>query len=295
MVMIGWNEKAFRLSNYWNTNLDAYVKGVMERKTSAVFLFDGRSGLGKTTLSFQTGCAVAKKINEYMIKKDKNRKPKFDLNDVTWTPQDFIEKLRTANKGDIIILDESMILSNRSSMSEYNKAVIIMMSLIRSKQIFVFFNVNSIFDLDRNLVLHRADVLLHLYAPDDRFGARGNYFVVPIAKGKLKNLYINGKKFYNYSCARPAFRDNFSKFFPFDEKEYESKKQKAIESYFSNKDGKKSPLAQKMRDNVFKYLINEKKMPQKELATIAQCSERTISRVINNKDVDIKEIINEMT
>ena len=158
--------------------------------------------------------------------------PDFSLDNVFWTPKPFIEKLKVAKKGEVIILDESMILSNKASMSEMNRAVVIMMSMIRSKQIFVIFNANSIFDIDKNLPLHRADMLVHLYAIDDKFASRGRYFVVPSAKGKLKYLYISGKKYYDYSKAWPAFRDHFSAWFPFDDNDYEKRKQKAINSYF---------------------------------------------------------------
>jgi len=230
MVMITWKEKAFYISAKLKENLDNYVKGVLTKNTSAVFLVDGRSGLGKTTLTSQVGCYISKKVGEHL-----KREAVFTLDSMCWNPDDLIEKLKKAKKGDIIILDESMILSNRSTMSEVNKAVIIMMSLIRSKQIFVMFCVNSIFDLDKNLPLHRADMLIHLYAEDDKFGSRGRYFVVPSVRGRLKSLYILGKKYYNYGVAKPTLRDKFSKFFPFDQDEYEQRKQEAISRYFEKK------------------------------------------------------------
>ena len=262
------------------TNLNNYVKGVMNKNTSAVFLCDGRSGLGKTTISFQTSCHLANEIAKYKSKKQNQIvEPKFDLDSVCWTPDVFIGKLKKATCGDIIIMDESMILSNRSAMSHFNKAVVIMMSLIRSKQIFVIFNVNSIFDLDKNLVLHRADMLLHLYAEDDRFASRGRYLVIPSAHGKLKNLYITGKKYYNYSKARIAFRDKYTKFFPFDEKEYEKRKQDAIQQYFM--DEKPTHLkATYSRDNLVKYLYHKCGETSEKISEIGGVSSRTIQRIL---------------
>ena len=165
-------------------------------------------------------------------------------------------------------------------MSEINRMIIIMMSLIRSKKIFVIFNVNSLFDLDKNLPLHRADMLLHLYAEDDKFASRGRYMVVPSAKGKLKNLYILGKKYYDYSKARPVFLDKFPSYFPFSENEYEERKQKAIEEYF--KDNKKiSFKATETRNKYINYLKYNLKMPIEEIAKIGNISERTVSRYLN--------------
>ena len=239
--MIQWGGKEFYMSNLLTKNLKIYTEGVMKKNTSAVILFDGRSGLGKTTLSMQTGCFLNNEIKKYMGSKT----PKFSLDNVFYTPQEFIDRLKVAQKGDIIILDESMILSNRSAMSEINRKVVIIMSLIRSKQIFVIFNVNSIFDLDRNLPLHRADVLIHLYTEDDKFAARGRYMVIPAAKGKLKMLYILGKKYYDYSKGRPAFIDHFSAFFPFSNSEYEKRKQESIINYDEERGGRTDSKAMK--------------------------------------------------
>ena len=261
------------MSGYLRKNLDNYVKGVMTKNTSAVFIFDGRSGLGKTTLSSQVGCYLALKISEYM-----KREPKFSLDDMVWTPKDFVEKLKKAKKGDIIILDESMILSNRSTMSEMNRMVIIMMSLIRSKQIFVMFNVNSIFDLDKNLPLHRADMLVHLYAEGDKFASRGRYMVVPIAKGKLKHLYIVGKKYYDYSVAKTAFVDHFSKFFPFNEKEYERRKQEAIENYFASET--KTSKTAISRNKYINWIKKNHKFTLEEIGRIGNISRNTVSRAL---------------
>jgi hypothetical protein len=276
-----WKNKTFYMSNLLSQNLDNYVKGVMTRNTSSVFLFDGRSGLGKTTLSGQVSCYIANQVAKYLSKGGKEVKPNFGLDNLSWTPDIFIERLKDAKKGEIVVLDESMIISNRSTMSEMNRAIIIMMSLIRSKQIFVIFNINSIFDMDKNLPLHRADMLIHLYAKDDKFASRGRYGVVPSAGGKLKNLYIMGKKYYDYSKARYAFLDTYSKFFPFDEKEYEKRKQEAINTYFeSGKEGVGKTL--RSRDLYVKYLNGIVGLDTEKIAEIGSLSKRTIQRCLKS-------------
>jgi len=275
-----WNGKTFYISGYWAKNLDNIIDGVMNKNTSAVIIFDGRSGLGKTTLSGQTGCYINSKTKKYMGTKN----PKFSLDNMAWTPDTFVEKLKHANKGDIIILDEAMIVSNRSTMSEMNKMVVSMMSMIRSKQIFVIFNINSIFDMDRNLPLHRADVLIHLYSEDDKFAGRGRYMCVPSAKGKLKMLYILGKKYYDYSKARPAFIDKFTPFFPFNEKEYDKRKNYAIENYDYGKPTK-STKVKESRDNGIRYLKENTNMDVDEISIAFNISKRTVYRILGiNKE-----------
>jgi len=247
----------------------------MTKNTSAVIIFDGRSGLGKTTLSSQTACFLHNEVEKYMGEKT----PEFNLDCLCWTPDDFVNKLQHATKGQIIILDEGMILSNRSTMSEMNRMVINMMAMIRSKQIFVILNINSIFDMDKNLSLHRADVLVHLYAEDDRFATRGRYMVIPSAKGRLKNLYIYGKKLYDYSKASSAFHDKFTSFFPFDNDEYERRKQLAIMNYTSNGKTTGSKVRQS-RDYAVKYLSENYDLKVDELAQAFQLNERTIYDIL---------------
>ena len=276
-MMYEWKPgERFYISGYLSENFDRIIKGVMKKNTSAVVLVDGRSGLGKTTLSFQLSAYIASEVAKYKTKKYKKEyKPKFSLDDVAWTPDVFIDKLKNATAGDIVILDEGMILSNRTAMSEVNRMVVIMMSLIRSKQIFVMINVNSIFDMDRNLPLHRADVLLHLYAIDDKFASRGRYFVVPTSKGKLKRLYILGKKYYDYSVAQPAFRDHFSAYFPVDDKVYESRKQKAIASYFEEKQSPRALKVMDQRNRLIRFL-RDLEQPVKEICKKAGISDQAV-------------------
>ena len=278
--MIIWNKGKFYISNLLSKNLNNYIDGVLNKNTSAVFIFDGRSGLGKTTISCQVGCYITLKVAKLL-----DREPAFNLDNLAFTPEQFIDKLQAAKKGDVIIFDEAMIISNRSAMSEVNRMVIIMMSMIRSKQIFVIFNINSIFDMDKNLPLHRADMLVHLYAENDKFGARGRYMVVPSAKGKLKRLYIQGKKYYDYSKSRPAFVDHFSGWFPLDNKEYENKKQDSIENYFGSQKTSISN-AMEQRNRLIEYLRGEGKSTE-TIANLSGLSLRSVQRVLKS-DLDIK-------
>ena len=277
-------KKTFYLSERLAINLNNYVDGVMTKNTSAVFIIDGRSGLGKTTLSTQIGCYINNKTKEYL--KDNN--PPFTLeNNICFTPSDFVNRLKVARKGDIIILDEAMMISSRSAMTELNRNVIYMMSLIRSKNIFVIFNVNSIFDLDKNLPLHRADMLISLYPRDGKFGARGCYMVVPSTGGKLKKVYISGKKYYDYSLAFKikAFNDTFTSFFPFKDNEYETRKQEAIQIYLESGSQKEDSITKRARDNYIKWILhNHPGMTKDEVARIGQISARTIYRSLKEEE-----------
>lgn len=269
MVMVKFQEKLYYIGNLLKINLDSYKQAVLERNTSCVMITDGRSGEGKSTLSFQVACYLD---------------PEFSLDKVAFTPEQFIYCLKNAKKGDCIVFDEAMVISSRSAMSSFNRAIIIMMSQIRSKQIFVIFNINSIFDLDRNLALHRADCLFHVYSEDERLGRRGRYCVFPSNKGKLKSLYIFGKKYYSYSKPKSVFRDRFSSFFPFEDQKYEAKKQTAIDSFMIDHKPEGNHLVRKHRQLLIKYIKEENKLTNEEIADICNVSSKTIERILKENE-----------
>lgn len=265
MVLIDYKDTQFYMSKDLKKNLDNYKHEVLNKNTSLVMIIDGRSGQGKTTLSSQIGCYFSPDT--------------FSLDHLCFTCEQFIEQLKKAKKGDCIVFDEGMLLTSRSAMSLINKAIIIMMSQIRSKNIFVIFNINSVFDLDKNIALHRADCLLHVYGEEGKLGSRGRFAVFPTKWGMLKNLYIHGKKFYSYAKPRAAFIDKFSKFFPFDDAEYEKKKQKAINEFMVN-DKSSNTLTMIQRNKLIIYLKNQYNESTKKIAEISGLTDRTIRQVL---------------
>jgi len=226
---------------YLLDNLEGFKRTVLNKNTSFVMVIDGRSGMGKTTLANQLGHFF-----------DDN----YGIDKIFWEPKKFLEGLEKAKKGDFLLFDEAMILSSRSAMSEINRMVVMAMSMIRSKQLFICFCVNSIFDLDRNLALSRADFLLHVYG--DNLGDRGNFTAFFRARGdidRIKSLYLRGKKYYSYSQPRANFFGSFGKRFIVDEKEYEKRKQAGVNSFLKGDTsmGKREKKYRKVCQNMIKF------------------------------------------
>ena len=226
---------------YLLDNLEGFKRTVLNKNTSFVMVIDGRSGMGKTTLANQLGHFF-----------DDN----YCLDKIFWEPRKFLEGLEKAKKGDFLLFDEAMILSSRSAMSEINRMVVMAMSMIRSKQLFICFCVNSIFDLDRNLALSRADFLLHVYG--DNLGDRGNFTAFFRARGdidRIKSLYLRGKKYYSYSQPRANFFGSFGKRFIVDENEYEKRKQAGVNSFLKGDSslGKREKKYRKVCKNMIKF------------------------------------------
>jgi hypothetical protein len=263
------------IDGYYKQLLDDFKDAVLKHNTSIVIIIDGKSGKGKTTLSNQTG--------DYLS-------PTFKLGCIYYDPEEFLKGLAKTKKGDFISFDEAMILSSRSAMSVVNKMVIQAMSMIRSKNIFVTFCVNSVFDLDRNLVLSRADALLHVYG--EGLTDRGRFAAFFKAKGdqfdRLKFLYLYGKKYYSYSKPKANFIGRFVKDFVVDEKVYEAEKQKAIDKFLMQEvKGKR----QRSYEKLIHHLVRFESFKPKDLAKIAEVDVLTIRRIVQRYENDLKNTV----
>jgi len=275
-VVISAEEKArvealpYKLPSKLREILDGFKWAIHNKKQSAVIITDGRSGMGKTTISFQSG--------KYMT-------PDFDLSNVHFTPESFTEALTHTKKGDTIIFDEAMLLSSRAALSQINRMIVIAMSMIRSKNLCIIFNVNSIFDLDRNLALSRADLLLHCYG--DSLTDKGKFLA--FFKGsdgidRIKQLYIHGKKYYSYGFPKSNFHSNFPSHFVLDEDEYERIKQIGVNSFLKGTKTSAMERDKEIRDKYIKWIYENNNITQKELAKIGDIASKTIWNALNKKN-----------
>lgn len=253
--------------------LDGFKRAIHEKNTSGVFIIDGRSGMGKSTLAMQ--------IAKYC---DKD----FDLHKVHYEPQTFLEGaegkkgLSQAEKGDVILFDEAMLISNRATLSYINRMVVQAMSMIRSKNIIVIFCVNSIFDLDKNIAISRADLLLHVYGESltDR-GRFCAFFRGQSGEDRIKKLYLLGKKFYDYSNPRANFIDRFGKHFAVNEQEYERQKQIGVNNFLNSMGGTQVKTKKDVWfNNLVKWVYENKALTQEEIANIIGCTRETVNHII---------------
>lgn len=211
------------------------VSNVVSHKRSDFFvIIDGPVGSGKSTQSFQ--CA-------------KYFDPTFDLSRVIFSVDDFLKTLIDAKPGQSIVFDEAIIVNSRSALTEFNKKIIIAMTQIRSKGLYIFFNIPSVFDLDKNLVLNRCHLLIHCF--QDGFGERGKYIVFD--NEKMKVLYLKGKRTYSYGYPKANFVARFKEYFPLDREEYEAKKQREIAKQAIPEKGHKWV---RQRNRFIKYLFD---------------------------------------
>lgn len=266
------NELPFRLPSKLREILDGFKWAIREKNQSAVAIVDGRSGMGKTTLSFQ--------MASYMS-------ADFDFKDVCFTPDEFLKELENTQKGQnrVLVFDEAMLLSSRAALSKINRMIVIAMSMIRSKNVFIIFNVNSIFDLDRNLALSRADILLHCYG--ESLTDRGRFLA--FFKGsdgwdRIKELYLKGKKFYSYANPKANFFTSFSGYFALDENEYERRKQEGVNKFLSSSQSKMGNKDKNARDKAIKELYKTGNYTQEQIAEMVGLSPKAVFNILHEEE-----------
>lgn len=254
------------IDGYYKQLLDDFKNAVEKYNTSIVLIIDGKSGKGKTTLSNQTG--------HYLD-------PNFGLKNIYYEPDTFLRGLANAKPGEYLSFDEAMLVSSRSAMSQVNKMIIQAMSMIRSKKLYVSFCVNAMFDLDRNLVLSRADVLLHVYGQGliDKGRFAAFFKATGDQRDRLKELYFLGKKFYDYQKPRANFIARFTKEFVVDEIEYEKVKQIAINKFLIQ-DTKTLTRREKRFDKLVTNLYVNKILKVKEISEYTGMEMSTLYQMI---------------
>lgn len=256
--------------------LDFAKNATEKHNTSVVFIYDGRSGMGKSTMAIQDGFYCDR------------TKVGFSLDKIYFTPEDFLVGLSTAEEHSYHLLDEAMVLSSRAAMSKLNKLMIKAMSMIRSKKIIVGLCINSIFDLDRNLALSRADFLFHCYGRN--ITERGRFLA--FFKGKdgqdrIKLLSLIGKKFYSYYKPRANIRGKFSSRFLVDPREYEKKKQIGVNQSLLTKDPTRR--RKPWMENFLYHMYKHRGMTQTEIGRIAGVTTAMVSTEISNYEQMQKE------
>lgn len=249
--------------------LDRAMDNVMTKNNSFVGVVDGRSGVGKSTFCIQL-CRF--------LDKD------FGLHKMAWTPDKFLDLIQNAKKGDAIMFDEGMIVSSRAATSAVNRAIVIALSQIRSRNIYIFVNINSIFDLDRNIALHRADVLFHMYTVHDKVDSEKRCKVY--GRSKLKYLYLMGKKYYSYKTNPNFFARPPRKYvFLLNEKKYEEIKREETMKNAALQDKNTANVKSKRHQSYLgkfaAYIKKHFDMQQKDIAKILNVAPNTISKWIS--------------
>ena len=164
-----------------------------------VYIVDGRERTGKSSFAFQQ----AKYID-----------PTFTLENICFKPEDFLDRIRNAPQGSVIVFDEAFRgLSSKGSRSKVNKAIVQALMEVGQRNLIIFIVLPTIFLLEIYAAVFRSEALFHIYKTKKKMssGARVRAFKVYNYKNK-KYLYLRGKTKY-FSYAQPKIRKEKGEFY----------------------------------------------------------------------------------
>lgn len=236
----------YYMNELLKSNLDV-AKKVIEEDWDMCILCDGTEGGGKSVLMQQ--CA-------YYCD------PTFDLSKICFTPDEFRNKVLNAKRYEAVIFDEAYAgLSSRSTMSATNKILVDMMTEIRQKNLFIFIVLPTFFDLDKYVALWRSRCLIHVYHDNFKRGFFDFY-----SYGKKKDLYVLGKKYYNYRATAPDFKGRFTDFYPVNKEEYKAKKLASLRAYApTGKTLNKQEHERLVLKDLARHMFQQKEIPLNKL------------------------------
>lgn len=246
-------------------NLDVAKKHI-KKDWDMVFVYDGYEGSGKSV-----------KCQQDALYCD----PTLNLSRIVFNPDDFKEAIDTSKQYQAIIYDEAYGgLSSKSAMSTVNQAIVQKLTVIREKNLFIFIVLPTFFDLDKYVALWRSRALVHVYSGDEFRRGFFKFYNIDLKK----QLYVNGKKFYNYAGVKPNYMGRFTNYYTVSEKAYRKKKRETSVS-----------IQKEDEDKILHILIQIAKilyapphnMSIKEISEIIPRHKRTITRYLAiDKDKD---------
>jgi len=236
-----WNDKDVPyIPKGFVKQLDKGKHIVITSDQDRVYVYDGREGVGKSTLAMQHAFHLD---------------PTLNLDQVVFKSSDFKNKIRTLPKNKALIWDEAFKgLSSKGSLTKENKKIVTLLQECRQRNLFIFIILPTIFLLEKYAAIFRSNALIHVAAYKRNFKMR--YFKVYNYENK-KLLYIFGKQLMSYS--KPKINKSYrfyGKMPPtITRKAYEAKKRESFRDTSEDKDVETKAMQQ--RNCLFHYLHTE--------------------------------------
>jgi len=229
--------KSIYIDGYLLSNLQHFKKMVLHDDLDCIILVDGGEGAGKSVLAQQ----IAKFLD-----------PSFGVGDICFSGSQFKKAVINAEKYKCIVFDEALSALNKmKSISSLNVSVVDLLAEVRQKNLFIIIILPSFFDLTKNVACWRSRALFHVYMKGEKF-QRG--FFNAYSYDKKLNLFIGGKKYYNYHCASPSFYGRFTNGYTVDETEYRKLKLTNLRAYAVDEDVEENKVEKRYRFKLFRLV-----------------------------------------
>jgi len=273
-VFVG-TKNEFYIDGYLQSNFDVAKKAIRS-DWDMIFTIDGYEGTGKSVFAQQ----VAFYCDPTLI-----------LDRIVFNEEDFKKAVTNAGKYQAIIYDEAYGgLSSRAAMSNVNRSIIKMLTVIRAKNLFIFIVLPTFFDLDKYIALWRSRGLINVYSPGDFERGYFSFY----GREEKRKLYVTGKQEYNYGFGKPNFRGRFTNRYLVDEEAYRKKKSEtSMGREDSNRLGK-ADLAKRMKKQLATNLKTQDiGLSNTQIAKIIGVSRMTIHTYLH-EDKEDEEISEEV-
>lgn len=263
MVKIQIGDKEVYYDGFVASEFQNIRDNIIPKDWDWISFIDGMEGAGKSTLAQQLALLCD---------------PTFNIDRICFTPQEFKNAVCKAEKYQAIIFDEAYEgVASKDTLGEVVKSVCALLTQIRQKNLFVFILAPSFFDVTKYIALWRTKILFHVYVGEKY--ERGLYLVYTYS---AKNeLYIKGKKEYNYNVVHSSAKARFTKQYIVDDKLYKEKKLKALE-YYTTKNNKEIVIdpedefegkyatprklkIKKQRDDLLRFVVDNDLLSMKEI------------------------------
>lgn len=265
MVIV--TDKEYYMSSLLKQKLDSFCFN-LEDDFDFMILVSGSGDvrIGKSVLAGQIGYYFANKLGT-----------PFDATNWSYSGKEVKDKARNSPKHSAIVYDEGVVDLDSSKVNtrltreletffaqcgQYNHVLIVV--------------VPDFFRLPSSVALTRSWCLINVYGNLKYTRDKESNKVVKIERGyfsyydkeKKKELYLKGKKFKNYKCVSPLFRDRFTNKYCIDEQAYREKKREVLEEIQEERIGKREQVYRIKTFTLIKHLLNNEKYTRKKVAGI---------------------------
>lgn len=268
MTMVDGPYKPFHMDGYLYDNLKAIAES-LRRDWDCVCVMTGREGAGKSVLMQQ--CA-------YVVD------PTFTVDRIAFTPQQFMDLVKNAEKYQAIIYDEAYFgLSAEGAMTATNRVLKSMLTEVRQKNLFLGIVLPWIFDLSKYVVLNRASFLIHAEVGENL--TRGTFRFYDY--NRMHTLYLLNVKTRQMNKPAPNFRGRFVNTYVVDEPAYRQKKYEAL---MAKEMTRRKVADDRHRERLYvliKYNL-EHGMTKTQIAKLFNLSFRAIEMFIEEFEKDIE-------
>lgn len=268
-------KRQYNMDGFLIKILDRWVPLVKEKDWDFMGIIDGLEGSGKSLLSAQ----CAKYVD-----------PTFDHTRMCFTAEEFNDAVRSAPKYSAVVWDEALLGGKGEDWAgTVAKTVRKTMGQVRQRNLFMFLNIPSFFELHKNYAVHRSRILIHVYTKSFERG----YWAAwdDLRKG---TLYEMGRKMMNHFTVKPNLHGSFSEQWVIDEVAYREKKKRMLDSFDKN-DVHEGIRIQNWKARTF-YFANALKnigFQNKDLVRIAYMTETQVSDLLQGKN-GVTEAVNMM-